>query len=422
MARDFLAARHMADMTPEDLNRNLQEHKILNHARFALTTSLLCGLVRHGSDTTVLGSLLQDLAIQVIKHSRKITFREEGVVNDVGRDGEEEENGVGSSIMNFAHTLQVLSECTTRPEMTGDLVKSLPKSINVQREGLMPLQCLYGLARAIKDEHSHIAHFEIDLLPHHNFQTHGLHSVAEALAGNPHLQTLVIRWQSLPLMVNFLRTCLLNAPHLQSVVLDDVSRKPVKQVNAVTWAGLQELCALLNNTRSLCFRDCQSVHVVSQLVLYIPNTIHSLDFSGSAFNSISAADLGAKLETSQHCSSLNLTDTHLESADLTALFHDLKLCTSIRDLSLASTRLDRACATALSEYIRLTTSLERLDLTSCHLTTESCQLLAAALRQNRSLVTIVLTDADVSEEGRMVLARTKEGEIAFIGLELEDYM
>ena len=236
-----------------------------------------------------------------MKHSRKITFKDDasstGGQSEVGKEEEEEENGVGSHIMNFSHTLQALSECASLPqEVTAELVKSLPKSLVVQRDGLIPAKCLQGLAVAVRNPVFHLSHLEVELLPYHVHHTGALLDLARALADNQHLQNLVIRWQSLPLMVTFLKTCLMRAPPLHSVFLQDASRKTTgKNASASTWAGLQELCALLRNTRSLTLVDCGSVHVVAQWVLYLPKTIHSLDLSGCAFNAISAADLGSKV-------------------------------------------------------------------------------------------------------------------------------
>lgn len=238
----------------------------------------------------------------MVKHSRKITFKDDASSTAGLSEGvpeEEEENGVGSHIMNFSHSLQALSECASHPpELTAELVKSLPKSLVVQREGLIPAKCLYGLAVALRNPAFRLTHLELELLPHHAHHTGGLLALARAMAENEHVQSLVVRWQSLSLLVTFLKTCLARAPPLHSVLLQDDSRRTTtgKNASAATWAGLQELCALLGNTRSVTLADCGSVHVVSQWVLYLPNTIQSLDFTGCAFNAISAADLGSKVQ------------------------------------------------------------------------------------------------------------------------------
>lgn len=124
-----------------------------------------------------------------------------------------------------------------------------------------------------------------------------------------------------------------------------------------------------------------------------------------------------KLESSPDCCLLNLSDTHLESSDLSILFHDLKLCGSLRELILAGTKFDRTGAKAVSEYLKLTSSLQRLDLSRSHLSTDVCQLLACGMSQNTSLATLVIRDAMITREGKELLRKTRtEAELLIDGL------
>ncbi|XP_076434990.1 uncharacterized protein LOC143274892 [Babylonia areolata] len=446
MTREFLAARHLADMSGAGLGEALGEQKMLRHPRFAQTTSFLCALLQHDPDPAVPTSLLEDIAIQAMKHGRRINFKDDASTSSTiinghaaseNGDGDGEEvNGVGSHVSNFTHCLQALAECSPSPSTPSSsstsssstdpaaelLPKSLPRSIQVQRDGLIPVKVLQGLSLAVTSPAYHLTHLEIELVPYLAHQGSVLQGLARALAGKQGLQGLVVRWHTLPLLVTFLTTCLSETPALHSVALHDVGRQPVGKVSAATWAGLHELCTRLRRTRSVGLLQCRSGHVVSQWVLYLPPTVRALDFTGCAFNSISAADLGAKLESSDSCNSLNLADTFLETSDLSALFHDLKLNSSLHSLSLANSHLDRSATAALAHYLRLNTSLRRLDLSHCHVTNEACRLLAEAMKGNYSLCTVDLTDAAVSEEGRQVLLSTKEaGEITWLGFEEEFY-
>ncbi|KAK7087286.1 uncharacterized protein [Littorina saxatilis] len=420
--REFLAARHLADLPSEALNEAVTEQKILRHPRFAQTASFLCGLFRQDEtgESEDLASLVKDLSIQVLKHSRKITFKDDtSSTATTPDDAEEGGNGVGGcQVMTFSHCLQALSECSSHsPALAADLVKALPKTVVVARDGLIPTKCLHGLALAVSNPAFVLHHLEIDLLPYHVFQTGALHSLAEALSSHEHLQSIVIRWQSLGLMANFLKTCLAKAPPLHRVVLHDASKRTSssKNVPASTWASLQEMGSLLRNTRSLTLENCGSSNVVSQWLLYLPITIKALDFSGCSFNSMSAAHLGSKLETSDTCTSLNLSDTFLETSDLSALFHCLKLNNSLTELSLAGSHVDRGAASALAEYIRLNNSVRKLNLSRCHVTTEACRILSAALSENHSLNTLDFTDADLSEEGKDIMLKAKGGEMVVLG-------
>ncbi|KAL8591300.1 hypothetical protein ACOMHN_041641 [Nucella lapillus] len=447
MTREFLAARHLADLPGEKLDEALKEQKVLRHPRLAQTASFLCSLLQGDPDPRVLGSLLEDISIQVLKHGRKINFKDDAssINGHPSEDGEEGDvNGVGSQITNFSHCLQALAECSSSSSSasssssttasssssTGsqlsnpstELPKSLPKAMIVQRDGLIPVKCLQGLALAVESPLYHLTTLHIELLPFQVYQSQVFQTLAQALSENQHLQNVVIRWHRLPLAVDFLKACLVKAPALSSVVLEDVSRQSVvKNVSASTWANLQEACSLLKNTRSFSLVDCGSAHVVAQWVNYLPNTIRAMQFKGCAFNSISAANLGSKLEKSEDCVTLNLADTFLQTSDLSALFHDLKLNSSLQNLSFAGSHLDRSAADSLAEYIRLNSSLHRLNLSRCHVTTKACRLLAAAMTGNYSLQTLDFTDAEVSNEGREVLMATREGEITWLGFEEECY-
>ena len=66
LTRDFLAARHLADMSAEALSAALEEQKVLRHPRFAQTTAFLCSLLHEESeDSEALASLVSDISIQV---------------------------------------------------------------------------------------------------------------------------------------------------------------------------------------------------------------------------------------------------------------------------------------------------------------------------------------------------------------------
>ena len=65
MTREFLAARHLADMAAEALSDALNEQKILRHPRFAQTASFLCGILGQEADSDLLPALLKDLSVQV---------------------------------------------------------------------------------------------------------------------------------------------------------------------------------------------------------------------------------------------------------------------------------------------------------------------------------------------------------------------
>ena len=71
-------------------------------------------------------------------------------------------------------TFQALSEYTPEPSeedgVTSELVKSLPKCVIVQLDGLIPLKCLHGLGLAVRHPSYHLTRFEIDLLPYHTYQ------------------------------------------------------------------------------------------------------------------------------------------------------------------------------------------------------------------------------------------------------------
>ena len=68
------------------------------------------------------------------------------------------------------------------------------------------------------------------------------------------------------------------------------------------------------------------------------------------------------MEVTEHCSTVVLADTNLESSDLQALFHELKLNDSLKHLSLAASTIDRAAAVSIAEYFRLDNSLRVLDI------------------------------------------------------------
>lgn len=298
MLRDFLAARHLSDMQQNLLDKTMDEYGLHNSSKFAQTVAFLCGLFRNDTDPTVAESVLKDMLIQTFKRTRKISPK--GGNAEYPYRKEYSKNGVDNAITNFFHALYVLGECCSRQKVVEDLAKSLPKTMSVSREGLIPSMCLTGLARVIQDSNFCLTHFEIDLLPHQNFHNHALLSLADALAMNTHLQDVVVRWYSFPLVVDFSRACLQNAPPLQSIVFQDVSKTPAKNIPASTWAGLQELCTLLQNTKNFSFLDCRSALVVSQLVLYIPTTVLSIDLSGCDMNNISAADLGSRVILMQY--------------------------------------------------------------------------------------------------------------------------
>ena len=65
MTREFLAARHLADMAEDALRDAIEEQKILRHPRFAQTASFLCGLLGQEADSDALASLFKDLSFQV---------------------------------------------------------------------------------------------------------------------------------------------------------------------------------------------------------------------------------------------------------------------------------------------------------------------------------------------------------------------
>lgn len=294
--RDFLAARHLSDTPFKTLDKVLEEQKVLRHARFSQMAAFLCGLFRDNAESPLQSSLVKDMTLQVTKSTRRVSVDKlassggEAMSEDTGNDG------VGRShVMSYVHTLQALAECSHNDDLTGSLVRSLPKSILLQRDGLFPTQCLAGLALAVKDERSSITHVEVELLPYHGFQGDELLNLAEALAANSKLQTLIIRWQNFPLMVAFLKAALKNTPSLDTVLVQNSTRKPISHVSASTWVSLHEVAALLRNTVSFFFMDCTASIVLSHLIPYLPNTIQNLDFSGCVVNNVSAAALGSKV-------------------------------------------------------------------------------------------------------------------------------
>ena len=73
MTREFLAARHLADMAAEALSDALNEQKILRHPRFAQTASFLCGILGEEADSDLLPALLKDLSVQVSSLSVQVS-------------------------------------------------------------------------------------------------------------------------------------------------------------------------------------------------------------------------------------------------------------------------------------------------------------------------------------------------------------
>ncbi|KAK3084052.1 hypothetical protein FSP39_007376 [Pinctada imbricata] len=409
LMHDFLAARYISDFVLDEMISIIKDHRIVKQSKYNYLVMLLCGLYRNDYDTKVIHSIFSEMAVQNVRLTRVQSHDSKASQQDV--------RPPSGKITDFLQSLQSLYETKFRDDACTALAQSFPPRTVIRRDGLIPAKALIALPKIMLSESSRVTQIEIHLLPVFLYQSDLYLELAGEISKSKILQQLKIIWHSMEMMAKFLDTFMSSIESIKSIILDDVSKKPVKQVSASTWATLQSACQNLTKAEEFSFLHSK-VATVSYFVLqHLPNSLKMLSFSGCVLNMMCATEVSAKLEHATALEKLDISNTGLVGSEFVAVLQGLKLCNTIRHLKLCGAKLDRAGVLNLSECLKLTRTLEILDLSNCELSTDMCKKLADAIVENRSLQKLVLKSTKVSTEGRQAISQPKQDQVQVIGLE-----
>ncbi|KAL5017433.1 hypothetical protein ScPMuIL_007022 [Solemya velum] len=412
LQHDFLCAKHLSDMVLEDMSKIIENNGMMKQSRFKQVISMICGLFRTDCDTQVIKTLFTELCARNFRFTRGVSDGRQPF--DTSSTKSQTPSG---HITDFSHSLQSLSECPNREDVLEMMSESFPARVVLRRDGLVPIKCVQGLSQIMAFDGNKISELDINLRPIYAHQ-HVLYlSLAKATSSSKNLKILKVSWSSLDLMASFLNSVVEGSESLETIFLSDVSKKPIKQVSAETWAGLQDACQNMTRIKSLTILNGKVAAVIYHVIHHLPDTINELNFTGCNMNLMCACELSGKLERAQALERLDLSSAKLDSTEFVAILQGLKLCDTIKFLKLAGARLDRPGVNTLAECLRLTSSLECLDLSDCSLTTEMCKRLAGAIVQNHSLRKLVMKNVTVSCEGKLIISHTKINQIRVVGLD-----
>ncbi|XP_071116058.1 NACHT, LRR and PYD domains-containing protein 13-like [Haliotis cracherodii] len=417
---DFLTARYLADMPMGDLSEIIAEQKLLSRVSYANMISFLCGLFRNDHDTPTLGNIFTELKTHNIKQTRALNRTGHG--KPVDGETSTTSHLTSGYVTDYYHSLQGLSESECRDDVLTQVVESMPSHLIIRRDGTIPHTCVHGLSAVLINESVNITHIEINLLPVYMLQPDIYLTLAETIGNSPHVRRLRVLWYGLELMAKFLSIATRNAQSLQSLQIEDCSKKVCTQVTAETWADLQQFCSKLENIKKFIFLNCKMASVVCHVLHHLPETLEEIDFAGCAMNPICAGEVATKIEHSKKLKRLNLSSTRLESSDIKALTKGVKLGESLEELNLGGTRLDRSGVVALAESIRMSNTLQCLDLSNSELTTELCRILAGGIADSRTLTKLVVSYARMTSEGRLFISQAKESALQIVGLKTLKYI
>ncbi|KAH3883240.1 hypothetical protein DPMN_007194 [Dreissena polymorpha] len=388
ISMDFLAARHIADMSFEDIETTVMKNKIVKLPKFAQLMSFICGQYREDTDTSVLISLFDQLAA-----------RNEYCIR-----------GLYLPATTLQSPVSVESELKTkRLDAVQTVAQSLPQRLIIRSDGLITLKTTQGLCLALEHKDCTVQEIELDLHQYHNFQLPVFLALAGSTSRCRNIHSIKITWSSLDTMSRYLAAVMEQGKSVETLyITEDHTRKCIpKHVSAVTWAAMQSACNHMTSVQHLSFLNARVTAVLNHVLQHIPTTIAHINITGCAFNLMCAGQIASHLHGNTMIRHLDLSNTKLNSSELVAIFQGMQMCDGIQTVRMRGARLDRPCIVALAEYIKLTHSLENLDLSDCELNTAMCTALVAAIKQNRTIKRLVFNNTKLTSEGRRVIAKTE---------------
>jgi len=411
LMHSFLAAKHLADFSLEDINRTLKDRNITKHPKFTQLVCFLCGLYRNDYDTPTIKSIFTELSVRNIRNTKVSTKELETP------QSEKQVRPPSGQLIDFSTCLQSLIECKCREDACEIVAMSLPPKMVVKRDGLIPFKTLHAFSNILQFEANRVTHLEFHLHPMFAYQESAFLEIAKGMGQCMKLRSVRVYWSSLDLMSNFMNAVMSETEYLENVILDDVCKKQLKVVTAATWATLQNACQNMSKSNSFSYVNGKVAAITYFVLQHLPNTIKQMNFAGCAMNMMCASELASKLEKSTALEKLDITDARLAGSEFVAILQGIKLCSSIRHLKLCGAKLERSGVETLAECLKLTTSLQVLDLSYCQLSTEMCECLSEAIVQNRSLQRLVLKNTKVTSKGILAFSHTKVDHLKVIGLD-----
>lgn len=403
MLMDFLSARFLPEISVENL---------LKSPRTASIVAFAAGLYKAGSTSDTVNKLFKEMAQHNGSKSKKIVFKDNADV-----DSSVAGHVNSGSVKSYSHSLMALVECEGRPEIVDILKPSFPKLIQICDSSMVNRTVFHGLSLMVSNPKIIITTLEIHLIPLHLKQRQSFISLASAFSVNPHLKTITLAWSCVELMAEFLKTCLASSPKLHTVRVADYTRRPLKAIEASTWANVQDFCACLGNVNQFLFTNCKTPALTCHVVRSLPTCLQSLDLSKSLLNMIGADELGKFMELSTGTKSLTLADVDLKTSDLSAFCQGIKRCNTLTHLALKGIKFELAGMRHFVEYLKLSTSIQELDLSRTKLSLELCTLLASGIGESRTLRRLVFEDSVVPLEGQDILEKA----VAIRGLLIDGF-
>ncbi|XP_062594074.1 uncharacterized protein LOC134255559 isoform X4 [Saccostrea cucullata] len=412
LMHDFLAARHLSDYVLEEMTRVIRDHRMMKQSRYNQLVMFTCGLYRNDHDTPVIRQLFSEMAVQNIRHTRV-----ESEDSDLSEEETRPLRPPSGRFNDFAQSLQSLAEAKFREDALEAVAQSFPPRTVIKRDGLLPYKSLLSLPYIMLHETNRITHLEIHLIPVFMCQIHLYTDFAEGISKSKVLAHLKLVWSSMDVLARFLDAFMKTTESIESVILQDACKKPVKQVSAATWATLQNACQNMTKCKNFAFLQGK-VAAISYFVLqHLPDTIQELDFTGCVLNMMCASELSSKVEQANCLEVLDISQTSLFGSAFVAVLQGLKLSNSMKTLKLRGAKLDRVGVITLAECLRLTRTLQVLDLSDCELNTDMCKTLTDAIAENHSLRKLVLKNTKVTIEGRQAIVNPKLDQLTVVGLD-----
>ncbi|KAK3596283.1 hypothetical protein CHS0354_024867 [Potamilus streckersoni] len=415
LVQDFLAAKYLADCVLEDVIRVFEERRMIRSPKYAQLMSFLCALYRSDYDTPFLKTLFTEFAARNARCIRYVPSDVSEAASSV--DIELKQKPSRGELQDFSQGLQSLAECLGREDVCEIIAASLPQRLIIRRESMIPYNCIKGLWYVLHCKANTVCEVEINLYPFFIHQMKFLTTIAVAIGACEQITSLRCYWLSLELISKYLDIILKESKSVESIMLEDTTRRQVKQITAATWATLQSACQNMSKLKQLSFLRGKVAAIVYHVIHHMPSTIESLDFTGCVMNLMCASELSAKLENSKSLQVLDLSFTRLNSTEFVAILQGLKMCDKIRDLKLCGAKLDRPGLSALADCLKITKSIKSLDLSECELRTEMCKKLANAIAQNRTVSKLILRNTKLTSEGHYAISTPKIAHVEVEGLE-----